>query len=603
MDFKEIKQRIGTLAKSEIVNYKGLTLKKGFYDCPISEHRKHNPHCKWYDNSFSFYCHDCEMSYDIFSLAEEKYIDKLERFKYLHVLAGIEWKEKKLQSVKPISRERQQGGLDYLNKRKISIETIKKYTITTDKNGIYFNYLTPNKKLINVKTRKFPEKKFFIVPNAQAILYGMHLLHAQKHLVLCEGEIDALSAYELMKSAKLEKDYLCSSVPYGASSLRPDVIANCITWLNCFEDIIIIPDNDEAGNELLKNASEILDDYSLFRVEIPTKYKDLNEMLIESTSIDIVELFKNKKKIIPELKFSLNSTKIDNTSIENGYKTGYVTHDYNDNGLKKGCLTLVTGKYGSGKTTFTRQIVITLAREDIKSFYFIGEASVGTEKRNLVRLIAQKAEILYHHGLAGSVRYYPDDGAIKRFNSNLGQKIILSDEQAFRESEYLFNDLLKEMYNLVKNYGVKVFNIDNLMVLCQKEGNQLFSEQKNIILSLKSFCVRTGSHVVLNAHPKKGDEEAEISGAQEIVNLADTIIRYIRLDEKSQNKLSEHFPNKQDIIKRASARIKTEKVREDGTKKIAFLEWDEQRGALYDLSDLDMAREYEKKGYWSKYTH
>ena len=46
--------------------------------------------------------------------------------------------------------------------------------------------------------------------------------------------------------------------------------------------------------------------------------------------------------------------------------------------------------------------------------------------------------------------------------------------------------------------------------------------------------------------------------------------------------------------------VLTEKVRDDGSSIVSFLEWDTKRGAVYDLSQMHQAKEYEKMGFWTR---
>ena len=136
------------------------------------------------------------------------------------------------------------------------------------------------------------------------------------------------------------------------------------------------------------------------------------------------------------------------------------------------------------------------------------------------------------------------------------------------------------------------------MMLCEEQGNRLFSEQKHIITELKEFTITYQTHVLLVAHPKK--QEDEISGATEIKNASDTILMYVRVEDEDKPTLIKHNPSISQIANRISAYVRTLKVRDDGRKTICWLEWDSKRGALYDLSSSLSAGSYERKGYWTK---
>ena len=287
----------------------------------------------------------------------------------------------------------------------------------------------------------------------------------------------------------------------------------------------------------------------------------------------------------------------------NGIKTGFITHDYNDNGLKPGCLTIVTGKTGSGKTTYVRQILISCGLQQIACYMFMGETSLEKEKDKLARLIAPKEEIVSFYGVGGSKLYKASERANSIFTEQFEQFFYLSDCKSLKEQKdntSRFVKIYNGMKKLASEKGVKLFILDNLMMLCEKNSNALFTEQKNIIIALKSFTEETKSHVILVAHPKKGEGHQDISGATEIMNECDSIVRYIRISEEEQEKLISRHRDKEYFLKRISAKLEVNKIRDDGKNIIMWLEWCPEKGALYDISELPEAQKYEEQGLWTK---
>jgi twinkle protein len=551
---------------------------------------------QWYDSSYSYFCHDCNKSYDIIDHARTKY----NMMEYLHELAKVEYKTKIFKSLKPITKKTSESGYKYLESRGISRETIDDYRVRADEKFIYFNYATPDNILVKIKRRMIKEKKFFAEDGGEEILFGLHLLRTQKILIICEGEIESLTMHEILLSMNKQNEALAVSVPNGAKSLNKKCVNNCKDYLFQFEHIIIVPHNDtnKAGEKLKINALEYLSDYRLEEIRIPDNINDLNDYF-KSPNHNACDIFKYSKKLIPELKAAKTTKHIKIINAKDGYRSGFITYDYNDNGIKEGGLTILTGKRGEGKTTYARQIPISLAKQSISSFIFAGETTSGKEKSKLVRLTAEKDEILKELGIAGNANYTPSMQAIKRYDDNFAKYIYILDKNSIPKTEKIFDFLLPEMRKMAISYNVKVFLLDNLMVICEEPGNRLFTEQKKIILCLKAFAEETGTHVIAIAHPKKGEGEQVISGAAEIENMPDTILRYIRLEDEQKEALIKKYPNMQNIIARASARVKVEKIRDDGNRKISWLVWDCVKGAVYDLSDLAMAKIYQDQGYWT----
>ena len=281
---------------------------------------------------------------------------------------------------------------------------------------------------------------------------------------------------------------------------------------------------------------------------------------------------------------------ISTLSPQDGASTGFITHDRNDGGLKEGCITLVSGIRGHGKTTWIRQILVAVARQRIRSSYFIGESSMQEEKRAMVQLTCQPHQIFARENLGGRVIYEPTQEAVEQFNKHFEGYISMCDTSSFRNKP-IFKSLLDDMVLRAKG-GTKIFVLDSLMVLCSKNGNEVFTEQKYIMQMLSRFVKRFKAHVILVAHPNKGG--VEISGATEIQNLADTIVRYARVNP-SEIENSIGLPDY--AFNDVTAVIFNEKVRNNGTRDPIFLKWDVKRGAVIEMTMNRKAKE--DLFYWS----
>jgi hypothetical protein len=114
-------------------------------------------------------------------------------------------------------------------------------------------------------------------------------------------------------------------------------------------------------------------------------------------------------------------------------------------------------------------------------------------------------------------------------------------------------------------------------------------------------------------HPKTGKGFEKASGVGEIENLSDTILRYVRMSDDEHDRETQNYKNKSKVLaqspfseedkKEITAMIVTEKIREGGSRFGIFLEWDEKRGVVVEVSMLPKALEYEHAGYWTRSVH
>ena len=227
--------------------------------------------------------------------------------------------------------------------------------------------------------------------------------------------------------------------------------------------------------------------------------------------------------------FNPQSVKIE--KVENFLWSGFATHDYNDSGLKAGKVTIITGIRGSGKTTIAGQMSIAVTQQNHKVFCYFGETPMSEIIETFAHMTTSNELIEEAGNGAGRKIFTPSEKAIKIFTKNYGNKILFyEDDLKSTVNKY---DLMKERMLKAVKRGYKLFVVDNLMVLTiKRQGVKFFNkfdEQTRIMDDLKQFAKEHNVHVAMLAHPNAGGEK--VSGAMEIENLADTILKYKRLDE------------------------------------------------------------------------
>ena len=309
-----------------------------------------------------------------------------------------------------------------------------------------------------------------------------------------------------------------------------------------------------------------------------------------------------ESEILPKFlvtKNTLSSTEVKMGSIKSGFSSGFATYDYNDSGLKGGTLCLLTGKRNQGKTTFSRQLVIAMAKQRQRSFVWYGEGDVTYEKGYLVRLIADNSQIISEDNGYGRTVYRANEEAEEDYNKNYGPYIDMYVKPVSLPIP-VFDDLLSRMTDKARQ-GTKLFVIDNMMKLTADQFDT-FKAQQKIVSKLKEFADNFDVYVCLIAHPKKGDGDQSISGAQEQENTADTILRFKRVFFTEEANHNDDFP--QHELRHVTAMVLVEKVRNAGESHKMYLEFDQIRQANIEIAYLDTvhdnAKDYEECGYFSR---
>ena len=129
------------------------------------------------------------------------------------------------------------------------------------------------------------------------------------------------------------------------------------------------------------------------------------------------------------------------------------------------------------------------------------------------------------------------DGHISRFITTPNQELI---NNWYREKAFIYDsriieddepeDLLKTIIRAIKQYGVRVILIDNLMTamyIDEKQGSDKYDQQGRFVRALQYDCL-----ILLVAHRRKNsfttDANDEVSGSGDITNLAGMVLSYDR---------------------------------------------------------------------------
>lgn len=120
-----------------------------------------------------------------------------------------------------------------------------------------------------------------------------------KYVIITEGEIDSLSAYQMLKdyNSKRGSDFEIAVVsPTTGANSKKQIAAN-YRFLDQFDQVIISYDNDKAGSEA---AEEIVRYLPKGKVKImQMRYKDANEYLQKNKESEFISDFYNSKTYTP----------------------------------------------------------------------------------------------------------------------------------------------------------------------------------------------------------------------------------------------------------------------------------------------------------------
>lgn len=188
------------------------------------------------------------------------------------------------------------GEIVPLIKRNLSAETCAKWRYEV---GVYngkpvqiANYIRDG--AVVAQKVRFPNKEFTFLGNPKdAGLYGMHLWRdGGKMVVVTEGEIDAITVSQLQGNK-----WPVVSLPNGAAGARRD-LAKHVDWLERFEKVILMFDNDEPGNAAVTECVDLFSPGKVFVARL--ELKDANEMHLAGKGAAVIDAIWGAKAYRPD---------------------------------------------------------------------------------------------------------------------------------------------------------------------------------------------------------------------------------------------------------------------------------------------------------------
>src|SRR5699024_6801251 len=167
------------------------------------------------------------------------------------------------------------GVSPYLITRGIASDVQQRYDIGYNSLNIGFTaipwHFTDTGEIANVKYRATRGKRFFFEPDAKPIrelVYGLHQARGEPCVIICEGEIDALS-WETAGYAAIAT----------GSAYISEVQAELIIREG-FDEIYLAGDNDKQGQKFNQRMSDMFRGYAkMYEVDYG-KEKDANDVLL-----------------------------------------------------------------------------------------------------------------------------------------------------------------------------------------------------------------------------------------------------------------------------------------------------------------------------------
>ena len=271
---------------------------------------------------------------------------------------------------------------EYIPLRGINKDVLIKYGVKTkiDPEGkpVAIGFQYPNG---STKVRSLAHKEFHWAEGQEHEpgLFGKDKFSAGEHkyITITEGELDALSLYQAIRSPVV-------SVQSSSSGVR-DCSADR-AYLNSFERVYLALDGDSPGREAADRIAKLFDFNKVFQLKFD-KHKDANDFLQHGDEAALRNIWHNAKRYQPDNIVSHQDefTKILKEPLRAGVPYPFSALNEMTYGIRTSESVLITAQEGVGKTELMHAIEYQLLKETDDA---IGAIFLEEPKRRHLQAVA-----------------------------------------------------------------------------------------------------------------------------------------------------------------------------------------------------------------------
>ena len=422
------------------------------------------------------------------------------------------------------------GEYGSITDRRISEDTARKYRTKLRVNGSvkshhYYEYYNGEGSHIATKVRQVEGKRIWSQGDmSDALLFGQNLFKSGgKYITIVEGEIDAMSVYEMLGSK-----WAVVSIKNGVQS----AVQNCkqhLEYLNSFENVVVCFDTDKPGVEASQKVAQLFEPNKCKIVRL--EYKDPNEYLKMGKAKEFVQSWWGAESYTPA--GIMNLAKLGDTLYEEEYceTIPYPWNAMNEKtyGMRTGELVTFTSGAGMGKSSIMRELMHHILRNSNDNIGILAlEESTKNTAFNIMSVEANQR--LY-------IKEIRNQFAREQLNKWQKETIGSGRFFAFDHFGSIGNDeILSRVRYMAKSLDCKWIFLDHLSILVS--GQDDGDERKSIdvlMTKLRSLVEETGVGLLLVSHLRRpsGDlghengKEVTLShlrGSASIAHLSDSVI-------------------------------------------------------------------------------
>jgi twinkle protein len=246
-----------------------------------------------------------------------------------------------------------------LPRRKITKETCERfrYLVNEEEGAQLATYTDETGRPVAQKVRGADKAFRWTGEPKRAQLFGFAAARGQggRRIVITEGEIDAMSVAQV-----LNHKWPVVSVPNGASAAAKDLQKHLV-WLEGFEQVVLMFDNDEPGQKAAAACAELFTPGKCMVASLPLK--DANDMLVAGRVEELVQAIYDAKVVRPDgIRNGAELWDCVAREPEMGLSYPWPSLNQITRGMRRGEIVCWCAGTGIGKSQFIREVAYHLAQ-------------------------------------------------------------------------------------------------------------------------------------------------------------------------------------------------------------------------------------------------
>ena len=398
--------------------------------------------------------------------------------------------------------------------------TFLKYSVGLDEsNNVHFQHI-PHGVHVGSKVRSGTSKEYWFDGESTGIgLFGVHCASGDRRIIVTEGELDALSAYQMM-------GYAAVSIPLGVQSATKFIKASA-QYLETFDEIVFLFDMDAVGRTAQAECVKLLDQSKVKSMSLPIGFKDANDMLVAGKEKEFKECYWSAQAYTPTGIISTEDV-IERTvsflmdkSARHGKPTGYDGLDKLIGGWRAGEVTTIVAGTGIGKSSITRALCYKQVVLGVKTLYIPLEDMLEQATSRFLEMHTASSLVKSND--------VPNEALMRQGLFEVLENLTLFDQSG----AISVDDLVSSIGYAVRKDCIEFVALDHISAMTSNRDTDERRALDNAIQALKlrvakdlKCAVLVVSHISRDSSDKEDNKPtlARVKGASSIAQYSDAVL-------------------------------------------------------------------------------